>query len=96
MAVTHIVWIKFHDGVTASRIDEHITALRSLAGEVPGITSLTAGRNFTDRANGYTHGLVVVLEDKAALEGYATHPYHVAIASALREDATLMALDYEH
>ena len=95
MAVTHIVWIKFNEGITQARIDTHIAALTSLQDSVPGISALTIGENFTDRANGYTHGLVVILDDKAALSAYAVHPAHVAVATALREDAILLALDYE-
>jgi len=95
MAVTHIVWIKFRDGVAPSRIDAHVAALASLEHSVPGISQLTLGANFTDRAGGYSHGLVVILEDKAALEAYATHPRHVEVATALRQDADILALDYE-
>jgi len=95
MAVTHLVWIKFNADVTPETADGHMAALRSLERSVPGIVSLTAGANFTDRANGCTHGLAVVLTDKAALATYATHPNHVEVATALRQDAVLQALDYE-
>ena len=95
MPVQHIVWLKFNDGVDQDRIDEHMAALSTLGDQVPGITELSLGESFTDRAQGFTHGLIVTLRDKAALEGYATHPYHVEVAGALRADATLMALDYE-
>jgi hypothetical protein len=95
MAVTHIVWIKFRDGVAQASIDKHVAALTSLEHSVPGIVQLTIGENFTERAEGYTHGLVVILDDKAALTTYATHPRHVEVATALREDADILALDYE-
>ncbi len=95
MAVTHMVWIKFNEGVTPADVEGHLGALRALKESVPGIINLTAGANFTDRANGYTHGLLVTLADKAALETYATHPNHVAVATALRQDAVLQAMDYE-
>lgn len=95
MPVQHIVWIKFNDGVAGERIDQHLAALSGLKKRVPGVLDLSLGENFTDRAEGCTHGLVVTLEDKAALENYATHPYHVEVATALRRDSALMALDYE-
>lgn len=95
MAVAHMVWLKFNDGVSQETIDEHLVALASLQDSVPGIVDLTLGENFTDRAEGCTHGLLVVLEDRAALTGYATHPAHVAVAGSLREDAKLLVLDYE-
>ena len=95
MAVKHVVWIKFKDAVTPERVSEHVRALKDLTVRVPGIVDLAVGANFTDRANGFTHGLVVTLEDRAALDRYAAHPAHVEVATALRSDADLQALDYE-
>ena len=95
MAVNHMVWLKFNEGVAQSRKDDHIDALRSLRGPIPGIVDLTLGENFTDRANGYSHALVVTLVDRAALGVYAAHPHHVEVASALRQDAQLLVMDYE-
>lgn len=95
MAVNHMVWMKFRADVGEARIAAHLQALRALAEIVPGVQQLNLGRNFTERANGYTHGLSVILTDKAALQGYAVHPYHVEVATALRKDAEIMALDYE-
>ncbi len=95
MAVQHIVWLKFNDGVEHERIEAHLAALRSLKNSIPGIVDLTLGENFTDRAAGCTHGLIVTLEDKAALDVYAKHERHAEVASALRQDARLLVLDYE-
>jgi hypothetical protein len=95
MAVNHMVWIKFHPGTDEARIAAHLEALRGLADRVPGVQSLTLGRNFTDRANGCTHGLSVILDDKAALAAYGPHPYHVEVATAVRRDAELLVLDFE-
>ncbi len=95
MAVTHMVWIKFNADVTPATVNEHLAGLSSLKDTVPGITSLSIGANFTDRANGYTHGLLVLFPDKAALATYINHPNHVAVATALRKDAAVQALDYE-
>ena len=94
--VEHMVWIRFKAGVSEARQREHLDALRSLEGRVPGISRLAVGENFTDRAQGYTHGLLVTLESREALKTYADHPEHVAVAQPLREDAELMAMDIEH
>ena len=96
MSVAHMVWIRFDSSVSQETIDAHLQRLSSLKETVPGVLELTLGENFTDRANGCTHGLLVVLADKEALAVYAAHPNHVAVASALLEDAALMALDYEY
>jgi hypothetical protein len=95
MPVNHMVWIKFRADVPAERIAQHEAGLRSLKQRVPGVLDVTVGRNFTDRANGCTHGVMVILQDKAALAAYAPHPAHVEVATALRADGEIMALDYE-
>jgi len=95
MAVNHLVWLKFGADVPAERVQAHLNALQDLRSQLPGVVDLTLGANFTERANGFTHGLVVTLRDKAALAGYAVHPRHVEVATALRKDAEILALDYE-
>lgn len=96
MPVNHMVWIRFRADVPEERIAAHLEGLRSLAAGVPVVRGLTVGRNFTDRANGCTHGLSVILDDRAALSAYAVHPRHVEVATALRRDAEILALDYEY
>ncbi len=95
MAVNHMVWIKIRAGTPPERVATHLAGLRSLLTRVPGVRELTVGENFTDRANGYTHGLSVMLADRAALQAYLVHPAHVEVATALRQDAEILALDYE-
>lgn len=95
MSINHLLFIKFHAHVTAERIAEDLGLLKSLNGRVPGIESLTVGANFTDRAAGYTHGVVVTLKDRDALATYIAHPYHAEVAKQLRADAEYLVMDYE-
>jgi hypothetical protein len=95
MAVNHMVWIRFRPEIPAERIDAHMAALRGMVGVVPGVLGLTCGANFTDRANGCTHGVAVLLESREALKAYAVHPVHAAIAAGLRADGDVLALDYD-
>ena len=95
MAIQHLVLIRFHTDVDASRIQHHLDALQHLRAEIPGILALTVGINFSDRAQGYTHAAVVTLADRAALAAYAAHPVHVAVATALRRDSEYLVVDYE-
>lgn len=95
MAVEHMVWIKFHEGVSGARIDEHMAGLLGLKGKIPGVIDVKVGANFTDRAKGFTHGLMVKLSDRAALAAYGPHPAHQAVAKPLSADAELMAMDIE-
>ncbi|MCC6581305.1 MAG: Dabb family protein [Phycisphaeraceae bacterium] len=93
--VEHMVWIRFKAGVSDARQEEHLAGLRSLAGKIPGVISVKAGKNFTDRSGGYTHGLLVTLTDRRALETYLPHPEHVKVAGPLKQDADLLAMDIE-
>jgi len=93
--IEHMVWIRFKPGVTPERQQHHLDQLASLKDRVPGIVKLAVGENFTDRSGGYTHGLLVTLQDRNALGVYATHPVHVAVAGPLKRDADLLALDIE-
>jgi hypothetical protein len=95
MAAQHNVWIKFNDNVDRNRVDASLAALNALEEKVPGVVQLTLGGNFTDRALGSTHGLVVTLADRYALDSYAAHPYYVEVAQSLAADASLLALDFE-
>ena len=96
MPVQHMVWIKFHPDTPAERIAAHLSALDSLRNKIPAILHLSVGENFTDRAKGFTHGLLVTLPSKNDLKIYADHPEHVPVAAALKKDAELMAMDFEY
>jgi hypothetical protein len=95
MPIEHMVWLKFRPHVTPQRVEEHMAALRSLKERVPGIIALKLGRNFCDRSQGYTHGLIVTFKSRAELEAYLPHPQHMAVAKPLLEDAEAMAMDIE-
>ena len=95
MAVLHIVWLKFHPDSAKERIDAHLRALGSLPDSIGEITALSIGENFTDRAAGFTHGLIVTLDSRADLQRYIEHEHHAKVAGALREDAELLVMDIE-
>ena len=95
MAVHHMVWMKFHDGLAAEQIDGHLKALAAMPEKIPAIRDLHVAANFTDRAGGYTHGLIVVVDDREQLTAYLEHEEHVKVAGPLKRDAELMAMDIE-
>ncbi|KXS14686.1 dabb-domain-containing protein [Gonapodya prolifera JEL478] len=80
MTVTHIVLLKKKPTATSESIDAFVKGITALHGVVPGVIRATAGETFTtERAQGFTHLLVVELVDRAALQMYQTHPDHVAV-----------------
>jgi len=95
MAVYHMVWMKFHDGVDDEAVTRHMDNLAAMAEHIEVIRSVHVGENFTDRARGFTHGLIVEVDTREDLPTYLQHPHHVEIATPLKEDAELMAMDIE-
>jgi hypothetical protein len=74
--IEHIVLMQWKPDATPGQIEQVMTGLRGMRGQIPGILDLTCGENFSDRAQGYTHALVVRFTDRAALDAYGPHPVH--------------------
>ncbi|MBI3467291.1 MAG: Dabb family protein [Planctomycetes bacterium] len=95
--IEHVVLFKVKAGTHAASVKAMVEGLKGLKTRVPGIVDLSVGANFTDRNKGFTHGLIVRFQDKAALEGYLPHPAHQEVVQGcirpIIED--VIALDYE-
>mmetsp|Transcript_8518 Transcript_8518/g.35543 ORF Transcript_8518/g.35543 Transcript_8518/m.35543 type:complete len:98 (-) Transcript_8518:208-501(-) len=92
----HIVFIKFKEGTPAEAIDEIVAMARALKEKIPGIIDMTAGKNITNRSQGFQFALVARMENRETLDVYAPHEAHqamVAKISVYKED--LIAIDYE-
>ena len=96
--IEHIVLFRWTEGASPEAIDNVLVELRKLKDRIPGIVDLTCGTNFSDRARGYTHGLVVRFKDRSALEAYGPHPEHQSVVKDLITPicADILAVDYEH
>ena len=94
MALEHMVWLTPKTGVGKDKMEEILESIRALT-HIPGVLSISAGKNITDRANGATHGVLVTLERAADLPAYINHPDHQAVGVVLREHCDVLALDYE-
>jgi hypothetical protein len=71
--IQHIVLLKFKPGATNEEIDAAFAAARQLVDEIDGVERVTLGRNRGQAEHGFTHALIVKLDDDA-LEDYLTHP----------------------
>jgi hypothetical protein len=58
MALEHMVWLTPKTGVGEDKMEEILASIRALT-HIPGVLSISAGQNITDRANGATHGVLV-------------------------------------
>ena len=95
--VEHIVLFRWTEEASQEAIDSAVAELRGLRGKIAGVVDLSCGANFSDLAKGYTHGLVVRLTDRAALEAYYPHPEHQRVVEKFINPirADILALDCE-
>jgi hypothetical protein len=95
MPLQHIVWLKKKDACSQQQMQVLLDEVCSLANVISQIQSVSSGINITDRANGFTHGIIVTVADQQALQTYISHPAHIAIGKKLVENADILAMDYE-
>lgn len=95
--IEHIVLFQWKPEATAEQIEEVLLGLRGLTGHIPGIIELHCGEDFSGRSQGYTHGLVVRFQDRAALEAYGPHAAHRRVVEELINPirGAVLAFDFE-
>ena len=95
--VEHMVMFKVKAGTPANAVAAMVTGLKGLKSRVPGIVDASVGTNFSDRSKGFTHGLFVRFQDKAALEQYLPHPAHEEVVQKFIRPITedVIVMDYE-
>jgi hypothetical protein len=83
--IRHIVLVRFRPEVGEDRIAAIFADLHALAGRIPGLGAIHAGRSESPEKieRGYLHGFTVDFADWAALEAYQTHPDHRRVGAAL-------------
>ena len=95
--IDHLVFFKFKPEVGESQRQEISKALTALRDVIPGVREITCGENFTARSQGHQLGLFVRLDNKAALETYASHPAHQQVVVSMIKPyvENIIAIDYE-
>lgn len=77
--LTHIVCFKYRPDVSEEVRQDHRDRLRTLS-TLPGIVDLTVGADVVRSPRSYDTGLIVVFNDRAALDDYQKNPQHVPVA----------------
>lgn len=95
--IVHVVLFRWKADAPAEQIVRVMQALDLLKQRIPGIADLTCGENFCERAQGYTHGLVVRFVDRASLEAYGPHEAHQEVVQTLIRPImeSVLAFDFE-
>lgn len=89
MPLQHIVWLKKKDYCSQQQMQFLLDEVCSLAKVISEIQSVSSGINITDRAAGFTHGIIVTVADQQALQTYLSHPAHVAVGKKLVKNAEI-------
>ncbi len=93
--VVHLVCFKYRAGVDAAKRADHCDQLRGLS-NLDGIIDFKVGEDFMRLDRSYDTGVMVLFRDRAALDGYATHPRHIPVAQLGRDlSAHIVAVDFE-
>lgn len=71
--IQHIVLVKWKQGITEEDVLAAFAQARCLA-DIEGVRRVTIGRNRVAAEHGFTHALIVQLEDEQALQSYLEHP----------------------
>ena len=94
--VEHIVLFRWTKEASQEAVDNALAELRGLQGKIPGIVDISSGVNFTDRAKGYTHVLIMHFADRAALEAFGPHPEHQRVVHNFVSPIRAESLVFDH
>jgi hypothetical protein len=83
--IRHTVLLKVHSDVTESEIADVFTALKNLESEIPGILSITAGKDNSPEGlrRGHTHGFTVDFDSAESRDAYLPHPAHQNVGARI-------------
>ncbi|MDY6785276.1 MAG: Dabb family protein [Cyanobacteriota bacterium] len=95
--IEHIVLFKWKPETPDDAIATVMDELKGLKHKIPEIVEISCGENFSDRAQGFQHGLIVRFRNRKDLEIYQPHPAHTEVIQNLIQPilAGILAVDYE-
>ena len=83
--IVHAVFCAIRPEISADAIARVLRALDALKEQCAGLVSLESGLNIDleQKSQGYSHGFLMRFETRDALEAYAVHRAHIAVAGEL-------------
>lgn len=95
--IHHVVLFRWTATATPQQIAAAGAALLGMKGRIPEVHAVAFGPNLADSRTEYSHALLVVVDDMAAVRRYVDHPHHVEVAKTfllpIRE--ARLAADFE-
>ena len=95
--IHHVVLFRWTASATPDQVAAAGVALLGMQGKIPEIRSVAFGPNLAESGSEYSHALLVLVDDMAAVKRYVDHPHHVHVARTFLlpiRDARL-AVDFE-
>ena len=93
--IEHIVLFRWKPEATPEQIMAGMEALRGLKDQIPGIVALDCGADFSGRAQGYTHALVIRFSDRATFDAYGPSPAHQAAVNTYLRPILQAVIDFD-
>jgi hypothetical protein len=80
--IKHVALFQFRKGLGEERIAELMNTFHEFVRTMPGLRSVSWGRNNSPEGldKGFMHGFVMEIDDAEAREDYLNHPDHVTFA----------------
>jgi hypothetical protein len=95
--IRHLVLFKLNEGI-AKDDERALAAAKGFEGldqQIPELLEWQHGWNVSPRDVAYDFAINSLVADQDALQVYATHPAHVAVAQQWRAISTLVVADFE-
>jgi len=93
--IKHIVMFKLAEK-TPENLDQVITALKSLEGNIETLRFLEIGKDYSGSERSYDVVLTTHFDDKEGLKTYATHKNHLPVVEKIRSLCSgSVVVDYE-
>lgn len=81
--ITHIVLLYPKAEASDEQLHAVLEQVEALQKVIPGLISVSTGKNASQYHQGYTYGIIMHFLDAASLEAHHPHPAHVAVVEAL-------------
>ena len=81
--ITHVVLLQPKATTTEEQLSTFFDQVRDLQRLIPGIISISTGKNRSPYDSAYTHGIIMRFIDEAHLQAHHPHPAHVAVVEEL-------------
>lgn len=95
--IHHLVLFRWTASATSDKVNAAGSALLDMQGRIPEVRAVSFGPNLAPSRSEYSHTLLVVVDDMAAVQRYVDHPVHVEIVrhylAPIRE--ARLAVDFE-